>query len=74
MYSLDTRKIILKLYNKLKSLRVVQNLTGISKSTIFRWKHNLHYKNHLSYKDKITPLIIDTIKLIISINQMYNQK
>jgi transposase len=71
MYSLDTRKIIIKLYDKLKSLRTVQKLTGISKSTIFRWKHNLCSNILLSNKDKITPIIIDTIEVISSTNPFY---
>jgi hypothetical protein len=68
MYSLDTRKIIIKLYDKIKSLRTVQKLTGISKSTIFRWKQHLQSNILLSHKDKITPIIIDTIKVISSTN------
>ena len=40
MYSLEVRKIIIKIYDEMKSLRLVQKLTKISKSTISRWKYS----------------------------------
>lgn len=70
MYSLDVRKIILRLYNKMKSLRYVETLTNVSRSTISRWK-NLLEKDKGKKENPNTPVIIDTIKLIYSINPFY---
>jgi transposase len=69
MYSLDVRKIIIKLYDKIKSLRYVEALTNVSKSTISRWKNSTLQKN--KKENKNTPVIIDTINLIHSINPFY---
>ena len=70
MYSLDVRKIILRLYDKMKSLRYVETLTNVSRSTISRWK-NLLEKDKGKKENSNTPVIIDTIKLIYSINPFY---
>ena len=43
MYSYDVRKIIINMYFKLKSLRHVQILTNVSKSSISKWKCNIKY-------------------------------
>ena len=37
MYPVDIRKLILNLYIKIKSLRKLEVLVGISRSTISRW-------------------------------------
>ena len=34
MYTLDIRKLVIQMYHKLKSLRFVQSITNISKSSI----------------------------------------
>ena len=65
MYSYDVRKIIINMYFKLKSLRQVQILTNVSKSSISRWKCNIKY---IKKNDNRIPVIIDTIKLISKIN------
>ena len=41
MYTLDIRKLVIKMYYKLKSLRFVQSITNISKSSISRWNINI---------------------------------
>jgi len=70
MYSLEVRKIIIKIYDEMKSLRLVQKLTNISKSTISRWKYSLLPVNK-KQNNIHTPIIINTIQLIHTINPFY---
>lgn len=65
MYSKEVKKLCIQIYNKTKSLRKVECLTRISKSTISRWsscKENINL-----YKNKL-PLIIDSIRVIYKMN------
>ena len=43
MYSSDIKQLVVSMYSKLKSLRKVNALTNISKSTISRWVNNIYY-------------------------------
>lgn len=72
MYTLDIRKLVLKMYSKLKSLRLVQSITNISKSTIARWNINILPFKKEHKKNIHIPIIIDTIQLISKINPFYN--
>ena len=67
MYTEEVKKLCIQLYNKIKSLRKVEYLTNISKSTISRWKSNKENKNKCENKNKV-PLIIDSIRLIYKMN------
>ena len=60
MYTTEVKKLCIQIYNKIKSLRKVESLTSVSKSTISRW--NLCKENVKKYKYKNknkVPLIID---------------
>ena len=70
MYSLEVKKIIIKIYDEMKSLRLVQKLTNISKSTISRWKQSLLPVNK-KQNNIHTPIIINTVQLIHTINPFY---
>ena len=66
MYTEEIKKLCIKIYNKIKSLRKVECLTNVSKSTISRWnscKENVIKNN----KNKI-PLIIDAIRIVYKMN------
>ena len=70
MYSLDVKKIIICMYNKIKSLRYIQSITNVSKSTISRWKNELS-TNIKSNSNCRIPIIIDSINLISNLNYSY---
>ena len=72
MYTLDIRKLVIKMYHKLKSLRFVQSITNISKSSISRWNLNILPFKKECKKNIHVPIIIDTINLISKINPFYN--
>jgi len=68
MYTEEIRKLCIQIYNKIKSLRKVECLTNISKSTISRWNSNENKK--CKNKTRI-PLIIDSIRLIYKMNVFF---
>uniref|UniRef100_A0A6C0E1T8 Tc1-like transposase DDE domain-containing protein n=1 Tax=viral metagenome TaxID=1070528 RepID=A0A6C0E1T8_9ZZZZ len=72
MYTEEIKKLCIKIYNKIKSLRKVECLTNVSKSTISRWnscKENVIKNN----KNKI-PLIIDAIRIVYKMNIYFTIK
>ena len=74
MYTVEVKKLCIKIYNKIKSLRKVECLTNVSKSTISRWnsfKENVNTKNN--NKSKV-PLIIDSIRIVYKMNIYFTIK
>jgi transposase len=61
MYSIEIRVLVLNIYNKLKNMRSVENITNISKSSICRWLKRIQPKSKQpKYIDNI-PVIVDII-------------
>ncbi len=71
MYSIEIRKIIIIMYKKLNSLRKVQLLTNISKSTVSRWYHNILPNIHKEKRNLKLPLIINAIELTLKLNPFF---
>jgi transposase len=70
MYSLDVRKFVIIVYNKLNSLRKTSELLGISKSTISRWKHHTEKKMYKKRGSKLNnPIVIDAIRGCLRLHQ-----
>jgi transposase len=72
-YSNEFKKIAVKLYLKLNSIRNVSILLDCSKSSLQRWieiyyKNNIFYTKYKKRKSKITNNILDFIKLNIENN------
>ena len=59
------------MYSKLKSLRKVNALTNISKSTISRWVNNIYYVKNKKI-NKLTPVIIDSIKITLKLHPFFS--
>jgi transposase len=59
------------MYKKLNSLRKVQLLTNISKSTISRWYHNILPNIHKEKRNLKLPLIINAIELTLKLNPFF---
>jgi transposase len=75
MYTTEVKKLCIQIYNKIKSLRKVESLTSVSKSTISRW--NLCKENVKKYKYKNknkVPLIIDSIRIVYKMNIYFTIK
>lgn len=73
MYTTEVKKLCIKIYNKIKSLRKVECLTSVSKSTISRW--NLYKENVKKNDNKNkTPLIIDSIRIVYKMNIYFTIK
>ena len=67
MYTEEIKKLcIKKIYNKIKSLRKVECLTNVSKSTISRW--NLCKENLIKNNKNKIPLIIDSVSIVYKMN------
>ena len=66
MYSIDIRKLIINLYIKIKSLRKLEVLTRISRSTISRWNTSLFPVIRHNKINSLSP-VIDVVKLIYKI-------
>ena len=71
MYSIDIRKLIINLYIKIKSLRKLEVLTRISRSTISRWNTSLFPVIRHNKINSLSPVIIDVVKLIYKINPFF---
>jgi hypothetical protein len=71
MYSIDIRKLICKLYIKFNSLRKLEALTGISRSTISRWNSSLFPVIKNNKINSLRPAIIDVVNLIYKINPFF---
>ena len=74
MYSREIKHYAMMIYRKEKSLRKVQYLLEISKSTISRWKNLLTHdekKKNKSNEDN-QPVIIDTINFISKTNHSFS--
>ena len=67
MYSSDIKQLVVSMYSKMKSLRKVNALTNISKSTISRWVNNIYYVKNKKI-NKLTPVIIDSIKITLKLH------
>lgn len=70
MYSIEIRNLTIVLYNKIKSLRKVESLTNISRSSICRWNIDILPIIKKSKYHNL-PLIIDSIKLILNLNPFF---
>ena len=73
MYSSDIKQLFVSMYSKLKSLRKVNALTNISKSTISRWVNNIYYVKNKKI-NKLTPVIIDSIKITLKLHLLMKFK
>ena len=73
MYSEEVKKLCIQIYNKTKSLRKVECLTSISKSTISRWNSCKENITRSKNKTKV-PLIIHSIRLIYKMNVFFTIK
>ena len=73
MYGLDIRKMALKVYSNLQSLRKTSLLLNIHFSTISRWFHHLDRKSYPVRSSK-TFLISETIKDIIQTNPFISHR
>ena len=71
MYPVDIRKLILNLYIKIKSLRKLEVLVGISRSTISRWNIYLFPAVRNNKINSLSPVIIDVVWLIYKINPFF---
>jgi transposase len=71
MYSIEIRKLIINLYIKIKSLRKVQSLIGISRSTISRWNISIFPSLRNNKINILSPVIIDVVELIYKINPFF---
>ena len=71
MYSSDIKQLVVSMYSKLKSLRKVNALTNISKSTISRWVNNIYYVKNKKI-NKLTPVIIDSIKITLKLHPFFS--
>lgn len=70
MYPLEVRKFAVVVYDNCKSLRKASALSGISKSSISRWKNSTErkpYKNRGSKLDN--PIVIDVIKCCLQLHR-----
>ena len=63
MYSLETRKIVVNIYNQIKNLRKVELLKNISKSTISRYNKSVLPAKRKTEIIILTPLIITTYQI-----------
>jgi len=68
MYSLEVRKMALKVYDHFKSLRKVSKILGISPASLSRWNKNLRPKDRTSKCSKMT----DALKSFIIFNVLQN--
>lgn len=68
MYSLDVRKMALKLYDHFKSLRKVSKIIGICPASLSRWNKNINPKNRTAKCSKMT----DALKSFIIFNVLKN--
>ena len=74
MYSLEIRKIVINIYNKIKNLRKVESLTNISKSTISRWNKTILPAKRKTKIIILTPLIIDIVTISLKLNPFFTIK
>ena len=72
MYTEEIKKLCIKIYNKIKSLRKVECLTNVSKSTISRW--NLCKENLIKNNKNKIPLIIDAVRIVYKMNIYFTIK
>ena len=70
MYSLDIRKMALKLYDHFKSLRKVSKIIGISPASLSRWNKNINPKNRTAKCSKMTDVLKNPLLTTIDIVQM----
>lgn len=69
MYTQIIKNIVLNLYKTyLYTLRMLEKITSVSKSTISIWSKNIKTEGYKSRKHKNTNEIIETIKFIIKTN------
>ena len=67
MYSVEVRKLTLIIYKKMKSMRKVEDLTNISKSSISRWNRRIVPLNREEKNKHIVPVIINAIELTLKL-------
>jgi transposase len=73
MYSIDFRRLAVRLYNKCHSLRMVCSLISIGKSTLARWISTIHPKRRHSFISKTRQTIERFIENNISVDPFLTQ-
>ena len=74
MYPLDIRKLALKIYSKVQSLRKTSKLLDIHFSSISRWLHQLERKPYPERKYTKEALIVETIKDVLQTNPLTSSR
>jgi len=65
MYSIDLRRMILKLYERVRSLRMVAELVGVSRSSISRWRKCILQKHRTPRGALNDPILLAAAKLYV---------